>query len=639
MNSPADLSEVRGGGLLKFARLLSQGWTVRPGIDLDLLRRHMVARFCADFPPSRERFAMPAPANQLFEYVACHLPDPDDPAPRAAFFKSVQEVVLEAKCPGAEELTAALEAAKPRMYDPLLSPGAEQGPSFEAALVPAVRARSGAALGEAARWRSGSSDAPESTAVCAVDWLPTELLEVIFSLCDSKTLLLVAPAVCSRWRQVTSAGGIAARLDLSFLAGYSQLLGCTGVADLDSWLQATTRRFSGAVALGGCRGLTDAQLSMAAEHCPNLTELDLRWCHRVSGAGIAEVARRCRNLAALDLGWCQHITDAAVAAVAEQTPNLTKLSLQLCEHVSDVGIKKLAADCPKLCELDLGGYITPYNICPHVGIIGNSRNAAGHRRFYWHDLVLSVTDASLEALGTGCANLRKLSLEDCGYITDTGLAKLAVGCPKLTTLNLSCFSETDREAGIVLPAIYIQNQARVTDAGIAKLAAECSDLVDLSLGGRMLITDVGLCDLAAGCRKLTTLSLFKCQGVTDVGLKNLAGCWDLNKLSLYGCERVTDAGLEQLAAGCPKLAELDLRQPHVTRRITRVGLEKLAEGCWDLLQISLDESWSDQDMDAVREQLAAKQPNLVLHRAESTYWYHEKGTSLSDLVARATCAL
>ena len=65
------LWQVRGGGLLKYARFLSRGWTVAPSNNKSLMQRYMATRFMCDHPLCTvTRYGTFAPTQQVFEFVA-----------------------------------------------------------------------------------------------------------------------------------------------------------------------------------------------------------------------------------------------------------------------------------------------------------------------------------------------------------------------------------------------------------------------------------------------------------------------------------------------------------------------------------------------------------------------------------------
>lgn len=73
------------------------------------------------------------------------------------------------------------------------------------------------------------------------------------------------------------------------------------------------------------------------------------------------------------------------------------------------------------------------------------------------------------------------------------------------------------------------------------------------------IGDDGLAALSVGCKKLKKLNLSYCNNITDRGLKYLGHLEILSDLELRGLLNITGEGLLALAAGCKRLAELDLK--------------------------------------------------------------------------------
>lgn len=73
------------------------------------------------------------------------------------------------------------------------------------------------------------------------------------------------------------------------------------------------------------------------------------------------------------------------------------------------------------------------------------------------------------------------------------------------------------------------------------------------------IDDDGLAALSSGCKNLEKLNLSYCTEVTDAGMKYISRLKDLSDLELRGLVKITSTGLKSVAAGCLRLAELDLK--------------------------------------------------------------------------------
>ena len=109
VKNEADLCQVRGGGLLKYARFLSRGWTVAPSISKDLLQRYMVTRFMCDYPLyTVTRYGTFAPAQQVFEFVEERY-TPGDGIALAGFFSRLEMIVAQSNVPGYVDLRRATQ--------------------------------------------------------------------------------------------------------------------------------------------------------------------------------------------------------------------------------------------------------------------------------------------------------------------------------------------------------------------------------------------------------------------------------------------------------------------------------------------------------------------------------------------------
>jgi hypothetical protein len=101
------------------------------------------------------------------------------------------------------------------------------------------------------------------------------------------------------------------------------------------------------LSFGGCEWLTDATLTVCAQHCPQLRELTLWECPHVTAEGMrALVIKLGGTLRSIAIRLCPQLGDEVVLAVAEHCP--------LLEHfyppttVSDAAVAKLKGRCVNL---------------------------------------------------------------------------------------------------------------------------------------------------------------------------------------------------------------------------------------------------------------------------------------------------
>lgn len=256
----------------------------------------------------------------------------------------------------------------------------------------------------------------------------------------------------------------------------------------------------------------------------NLTSLVLRHSRRVTNANIITVLDNCVHLRELDLTGCANVTRACGR---NSTSQLQSLDLSDCHGVDDSGL------------------VLSLSRMPHLGCLYLRRCAL-------------ITDASLIAVASYCANLRQLSVSDCVKITDFGVRELAA------------------RLGPSLRYFSVGKCDRVSDAGLLVVARHCYKLRYLNARGCEALSDSATIALARGCPRIRALDIGKCD-IGDATLEAFStGCPNLKKLSLCGCERVTDAGLEALAYYVRGLRQLNIGE---CSRVTWVGYRAVKRYC------------------------------------------------------------
>ncbi|GMP56676.1 hypothetical protein CsSME_00021076 [Camellia sinensis var. sinensis] len=168
-------------------------------------------------------------------------------------------------------------------------------------------------------------------------------------------------------------------------------------------------------------------------------KLSLIWCSNVTSAGLKSIAEKCSSLRSLDLQkkgqgrnaqdclrnlidynfdadflsekGC-YVGDQGAAAVGKCCRQLEDLNLRFCEGLTDTGLIVLAIGCGKTLK--------------SVGVAACAK----------------LTDVSLEAIGSHCRSLEKLSL-DSEFINNKGILAVAKGCRLLKVLKLQCINVTD----------------------------------------------------------------------------------------------------------------------------------------------------------------------------------------------------
>jgi hypothetical protein len=95
VHEASDVAKVHGGGLMKYASLIAQGWKLAPWLDAATMERYMGNRFQIDHP-DREmapQFPISAQAQRLNMYMQTHFAHPSKQGDALAFLKTLRAVV------------------------------------------------------------------------------------------------------------------------------------------------------------------------------------------------------------------------------------------------------------------------------------------------------------------------------------------------------------------------------------------------------------------------------------------------------------------------------------------------------------------------------------------------------------------
>ncbi|KAI7980685.1 F-box/LRR-repeat protein 4 [Camellia lanceoleosa] len=193
----------------------------------------------------------------------------------------------------------------------------------------------------------------------------------------------------------------------------------------------------------------DAGLTALGEGFTKLNKLSLLWCSNVTSAGLKSIAEKCCSLRSLDLQDC-YVGDQGAPVVGKCCRQLEDLNLQFCKGLTGTGLIVLAIGCGKTLK--------------YVGVAACAE----------------LTYISLEAIGSHCRSLEKLSL-NLEFINNKGILVVAKGCHLLKVLKLQCINVTDE----ALQAV-----------GIFCLSLELLDLYSFPR-----FTGKSLCAIGEGCKK------------------------------------------------------------------------------------------------------------------------------------------
>ncbi|KAI4335715.1 hypothetical protein L6164_014335 [Bauhinia variegata] len=398
------------------------------------------------------------------------------------------------------------------------------------------------------------------------------------------------------------------------------------------------------------RGVTDAGLSAIAHGCPSLKSLSLWNVSSIGDEGLSQIAKGCHMLEKLDLCLSSSISNKSLITIAEGCPNMTTLNIESCSKIGNEGLQAIARLCPKLQCISIKD-------CPLVGdhgvssLLSSASNLSkvklqalnitdfslavlGHYGKAISNLVLSglqnvsergfwvmgvaeglqklvsmtvtscrgVTDASIEAMGKGCINLKQMCLRKCCFVSDSGLVEFAKAAGSLESLQLEeCNRVT--QSGIIgalsnfktkLKSLTLVKCMGIKDIDVeVSMLSPCVSLRSLSIRNCPGFGNASLALVGKLCPQLQHVDLTGLYGITDAGLLpllknceaglvnvNLTGCWNLKDnvvsalarlhggtlevLNLDGCRRITDASLLAIADNCLLLNDLDVSKSAIT---------------------------------------------------------------------------
>lgn len=400
------------------------------------------------------------------------------------------------------------------------------------------------------------------------------LVKILSHIRCSRTLLLVLPLVCRRWRAALL-NHVYVNLSLEFAAtgdrGWTRTNPITDEG-LESILHGRFRRVVG-LSLADCRGLSAYAVRTIAKHGLHLRSLNLSGC-KVTDYSCKALAKGCPNLESLTIDDCKLVTDLGVSAIAAGCPKLREITLSGNGQVTDVALMSLGAFCPDLervhfcsCReawslgLRAGSSTSPP--VTNQGVLALAQGCPKLRHFdlpYWS----LVNDHSVGSLGEGCVALRTVDLRHCDRLTDAGLTALFSRVPELTAIDL-------------------RRQELLTDESLHAIGNTCSSLSSLLLRECSLVTDEGAVCVAKGCPRLNRLDLGRCSSITDATLKAIgANCPALEQLDVSACTLVTNEGVTAIAQGCPRLQRLGLANCPL---VSDPGLLAVAHHCSSLVAV------------------------------------------------------
>ena len=266
-----------------------------------------------------------------------------------------------------------------------------------------------------------------------IEWLQDEILCIVFSNLDAKTLMVSVPQVCKLWRALCqdiqdvhldfswwgkkNRWGILEGKDVpvEVLAGWRQMPFVAGSGDGGStdgcaeeesgWKTGLCELFprTASVTMGG-ENVQDAHLLALADKCPGITRADFSECRKLMNAAVLALADKCPGITHADFRGCRNLTDAAVVALADKCPGLMHANFRGCRKLTDAAVVVLADKCPGITHAD-------FRECENL------------------------SDAAVVALADKCPGITHADFGCCENLTDAAVVALADKCPGITFAN------------------------------------------------------------------------------------------------------------------------------------------------------------------------------------------------------------
>ena len=444
--------------------------------------------------------------------------------------------------------------------------------------------RFGAAAAAAAAAADVAAPTAEPDEDPPISYLQDEVLCIVFSMLDTKTLMAVVPQVSTLWRHVCRDLD-AVHLDFSWgkkvpleaLAGWQ--LKPTPNPRVGLLLRRRMGAFVGglcalfprttAVTMRQRQDIEDAHVIVLAEHLSGLKHANFRGCRRLTTEALLALIKGCPHLDYSNFPWglhlivtdavltlvadmhsgdrtvnnsglthanlshCFNLTDAALIAFVDRFPGLTHADFSgPCLLRTDEVVIELADKCRGLTHANFGGCIKPGDAA--LMALADKCRGLAHVNFS----ACKVTDAAVLELADKCCELTYVNFSGCRSVTGAAIISLAERCPRLTHVNFS--------------------MCRVTDAAVIALAGSCSSMQHAVFTGCDRLTNASVLALAAKCSGLQHANFGNCHCLTDTAVLALAEkCSSLTHAAFYGNHQLTVASFTALLERCPGMMHVD----------------------------------------------------------------------------------
>ena len=372
-----------------------------------------------------------------------------------------------------------------------------------------------------------------------IEWVPNEVLCIIFLTLDAKTLMTIVPQVCKLWRKACQEDLCDVHLDFTWWVGedFKYSLAFKGwertreYRQIDHYFSDWSTEYQGIIAKftsaygGGGGGDGRCKIPAGAE--------------QQEGAGAG---------AGVGAGGGAEGSGEWVSGMCKLFPRATYITMEIGYEALEAHVKMLAANCFALTHANFG----KCKSLPDTAVLALVDTCHTCRALTHADLsgCRNLTDAAVIALADTCRGLKHVDFFGCNNLTDAAVIAVADKCRGLTYADFGCWNLTDAAVLALadnkcpLTHAKFRNCKNLTDVALMALADKCgAGLTHAYFGGCRKLTDAALIALTDTCGAGLTQAYFNgCINLTDAALLMLADkCTGLTHARFVGCSKLTDA--------------------------------------------------------------------------------------------------
>lgn len=266
-----------------------------------------------------------------------------------------------------------------------------------------------------------------------ITWVPSEVLCIILSLLDAKTLMFVVPQVCKFWRSMCQE---LRDVHLEFRSIYQWKMiiplevfaGWQVLPTLQTeWVSGICALFphTKSVTIDDCQGIGDEHIRELVNNLPGLTNFNLTYSKTVTDTAVFYLAEKCRGLTHATFFMCFNLTNAAVHVLANKCRKLKHVTFEGCSNLTDAAVFELAEKCPGLTYANFGDCLN----LTDAAVVKLANKCSG-LTFAYFGSCMHLTDVGLLALVDNCHRLTRVVFWRCGKLTDVVKAKVKEQHPK-----------------------------------------------------------------------------------------------------------------------------------------------------------------------------------------------------------------